>query len=460
MGIVWNNTTLSRALGLDLKAHFVSSGKIEFNSKDVEKGDIFIALKGENRNGHEFIDDAIARGASLVISSTNDIRENVMVVDDTYKTLLKLAEYKRKNIKAKYIGLTGSVGKTSTKEYLKNILSQFGNTFANRGNFNNHIGVPLTLASIPEDAEYVIIEMGMSAIGEIRELTNLVKPDIAIITTIGEAHIEFLGSIENICKAKCEIFESLYKNGFAIINSSSPYFDLQKKILENLRIKNTLTFGALHSDNCKIEILASHEGSIEARFTLNKKEYNVMLPVAGAHNAYNIASCVLAAYASGINIDEIISALAKISAFSGRGDIIEIATNSGIKLKFIDDAYNANPTSVQAALNMLSNYGGNKIAILSDMKELGDISKEMHEGLKDNVLASGAGILVTVGLEMKYLHHAVKNSIEAHHFDVADNESFANILKLISKNDSTILVKGSNSTKIRSFIDYCTKFSG
>lgn len=452
MSFVWNRENLTNALKLD-PGFDLTAGKLEFNSQAIKENDIFIALEGGARDGHEFVESAFSNGAALAICSKKMDFPRVIKVEDTFKALQDLAKFKRENIKAKYIGITGSVGKTSTKEFLKNIFSSFGNTHANFSNFNNYLGVPLTLASIPEDTEFVINEMGMNNAGEIRELTKFVKPNIAIITRIAEAHIEFLKSIENICKAKCEIFESMDKDGVAIINSTSPCYDLQKEILNNLGIKNILSFGDNLEDYCKVEILNIYESNMDVVYNIDGKKYPVNLKMRGVHNAFNIASVMLAVHAAGEDLQNAAYSLERITNFSGRGDIHKV-NMKGSEVVIIDDAYNANPASVSAALDSLSHYKKDKTAILADMGELGENAILLHKNLADKVRSANISTLVTFGPLMKNLHDEVKNEINAIHYEEANSDSFSELTDKLENKEQVILVKGSKYTMVRSFVDF------
>ena len=245
--MIWTTKELGKALLLNIAGNR-EFGKVQFNSKDVEQGDIFIALKGV-RDGHEFVLDALDRGASVAIVSkkiSNVDQAKLIMVEDTYEALMDLAEFKRRNSKAKFIAITGSVGKTSTKEATKIMLSAYGKTHASHGTFNNYLGVPLCLASMPNDTEYAVIEMGMSAKGELSELSKLAIPDVALITAVSEGHIGSFNSVEEIADAKCEIFEGMDINdGIAIVNR-----DITDKPTEDYWIQMQMQMETCNLDEC------------------------------------------------------------------------------------------------------------------------------------------------------------------------------------------------------------------
>jgi UDP-N-acetylmuramoyl-tripeptide--D-alanyl-D-alanine ligase len=240
---MWNSESLSKALGMNLQTKY-SANRVEFNSRDIQDGDLFIALKGA-RDGHIFVQDAIKNGASLAIVEyypEGIDRDCLIKVDSCEDTLNSLAIYNRSRLKAKIIAITGSVGKTSTKEAFSKALTSVGKVFSGRGNFNNHLGLPINMASIPLDTDYVILELGMNHSGEIRALTKMLQPDIAVITKIAPAHLAFFDSVEDIALAKAEIFEGLSTNGVAIMNKDDKYFELMKGAALKYT-KNICSFG-------------------------------------------------------------------------------------------------------------------------------------------------------------------------------------------------------------------------
>ena len=250
---MWDSKNLSHALNVEINID-VNASRLEFNSLNILPGDLFIALQGENRDGHQFVQDALDRGAvAAIVEKEVKDDKRIIKVKSCIDALNQLAIYNRSRLRAKIIAITGSVGKTSTKEAFGQALSGFGSIFMARGNFNNHIGVPLNLASIPINADYVVLELGMNHAGEIRQLTKMVQPDIAVITKIAPAHLAFFKSIEEIAYAKAEIFESLSENGLAVINKDDDYYD----ILHNIAKKytdNILSFGENDSSDIIINL--------------------------------------------------------------------------------------------------------------------------------------------------------------------------------------------------------------
>ena len=391
--MIWTTKQINQALSLNMTDDR-NFGAIQFNSNDIQNGDIFIALQG-NRDGHRFVKDALNKGASGAIVSKNieGVDPNLLiVVEDTYQALLKLAEYKRHNVSAKFIGLTGSVGKTTTKSALKMMLDSYGKTHASYGTFNNHLGVPLTLASIPDDVEYVIVEMGMNAKNELSFLSKMVKPDIALITTISEGHIEFFNSVDEIADAKCEIFEGLNnENGIAIINHDIETYDRCIKNINQLSIKNIITFG--ENENANIYIFSSEileDENLRVKYLINDEEIEIIVSSVPPYFAYNFAASFAVINALSLDIENAASAICSFAPGVGRGKIIQV--NSGQKeFRIICDYYNANPQSMESSIKYLGQFNIiDKVAILGNMGELGKLKYDLHKDLI--VLIKEAGI--------------------------------------------------------------------
>ena len=453
--IAWTSQELGVALNIDIPQSFVAN-RVEFNSRDIIPGDIFVALPGGQRDANQFIDDALKKGAVLAIANEKARRNpKVVNVKDPFAALKKLAEYKRKNSKAKFIGITGSVGKTSTKESTVSMLSEFAATFSSKGNFNNHIGVPLTLASLSNDAVYSVNEMGMNHAGEIRELTKIVKPHIAIITKIGPAHLEFFDSVADICRAKCEIFEGLDKEGVAIINKDCEFYNLQAEILNNLGIKDIYSFGENEKTDCRLVEYENYGEYSKLKYQILGKEYITKSYLLGKHQYVNLSASLLTSLALGLDVEKAVYSIENIKPFHGRGVIHKINLSQNTFATIIDDAYNANPLSMKAALEALSEKDGEKIAILAEMKELGPNAAKLHAELIESVIKSGVTTLITVGGLMKNLHNVAKGNIVNNlYFDEVNLDTFEEIFELIKPTNSTILVKGSNSTGIGRILNF------
>jgi UDP-N-acetylmuramoyl-tripeptide--D-alanyl-D-alanine ligase len=446
--MIWSTKDLSSALNLKIHPN-IHGEAIQFNSNSVAKGDLFIALKGNN-DGHNYAVHALQNGANAVIISKEVVgltSDKVIMVADTFLALQQMAEYKRQKSKAKFIAITGSSGKTSTKEATKIVLSHFGRTYASRGNFNNYLGVPINLASMPDDTEYAILEIGMNHAGEIRELTNVVKPDISVITTISEAHLEFFQSMLDLTDAKCEIFEGMSKEGVAVINLDNPYYH---RILENLKklsINNVFTFGTAAEANSRLELYQQDGQNVRLKYSGTKEISLTFIP---KHFAINYAAILQIATILHLDKDILANQLAKILLTKGRGKIVK-AKYLGQNYQLICDYYNANPESLKASLLYLKQVSGkNKIAIIGDMLELGENSAELHKALVPVIIDSGAKKILLVGDKVKHIYDLLPKELKKIHF--------ANVNDLISKlaellnGDELILIKGSRGIKLDKII--------
>ncbi len=444
--MVWTDKQISKALLVKVRLG-LKCKKVQFNSKEVEKNDLFIALSGK-RDGHEFVMDAIQRGAAATIVScyVKGVDKNkLIIVDDTLEALKRLAQYKRHKSKAKFIAITGSVGKTSSKEALKLMLSSYGKTFANYGTFNNFLGVSVTLASLPDDIEYAIIEMGMNAPGELNKLSNQVIPDIAVITTISEGHLEFFDSIEKIADAKCEVFEGLnINNGIAIINCDICTYERCIQNIDTAYLQNIKTFGINESADVRF---VSHElldnQLVRLQYKVQGEKIEIVMPMIPVHLAENLAAAFAVIKALRLNLDKAINAISSFEGLMGRGKIVKSNSN-GKEYKIICDYYNSSPQSLKASLEFLAKLDNpNKIVILGDMGELGKKQIEFHKQMVPYIKASGVTKLFLAGNLMKNLKGEFSGEIEIHHYLSA--EQLLDEIDDFTQGGELILVKGSRS---------------
>lgn len=441
--MIWSAKDLSAALNIDINQK-INGEQIQFNSNSIEEGDIFIALKG-NRDGHDYALQAIEHGASAVIISKEIVgidQNKIIIVEDTLLALQQMAEYKRKKSKAIFIGVTGSSGKTSTKEAIKTVLSHFGNIFASRGNFNNHLGVTLNLASLPDNAKYAIFEMGMNQRGELRQLTKMVRPDIAVITTISEAHLEFFDSMLDLTDTKCEIFEGMTNKGIAIVNLDSKYYGRVLLNLEKLSINKIYSFGRSPGADARLELYEKIEDDINLRYSVKNEKINLKIPFIPEHYTRNFTSVLMVVYCLDLNMNIAAKQLGNIVLTEGRGKIINVEKDNK-KYQLLCDYYNANPESMKASLEYLKQLTTNKkkIAIIGDMLELGESSKQLHENLVPSIIDSGTERVFLVGDHTKHIYNLLPDNIEKKHFHNVDI-LIENLNELL-KNGELILIKGS-----------------
>lgn len=445
---IWTSTQLSEALGIKTKA---SGNVVHFNSLDLQQGDIFIAIG----TGHNYIEQAHNMGATCIIAESapkNINKDKVIIVENSEEALNVMARYKRARSKAKFIGVTGSAGKTSSKEILYSIFKNFGKSFATRGNFNNHIGVPLNLASMPDDIEYAIFEMGMNHKGEIRPLAELVKPDIGIITNIHDVHIGHFESALEIAEEKSNIFYGMNENGIAILYKDSPYFEACVEF-SGLEKQNIYSFG---SDHAHANLTKYESDGYEAKltFSVNGKNLYATTKVTGIHQATNMAAALLLVDILGLDVKKAASHISELSHVKGRGEKIETQISSH-KCIIINDCYNANPAAMKYSLETFKEIDHpHKIVILADMGELGKNEAEYHANLAEDVLNSGAIEFYGVGPLMYNLYQAVKDKTNAKHF--SDYLELQSQIEHVITKPSIILFKGSKSTKLTSIVDFLT----
>ncbi len=399
--------------------------KIVFDSRLIEPGDIFIALPGQS-DGHLYVEKALASGASAAIVShiPSDItnKDKLLLVDDTLAALNDLANYKRLHSKAKFIAVTGSVGKTSTKELLGLAFSAHGKTFISRGNYNNYLGVPINLASLPDDTEYAILEVGMDHAGEITPLTKMIRPHVAIITGIENIHRANFDSIEGIAAAKAEIFIGLEPNGSTIINSASNCYNflLNKTPTQNI---------SLGIDSKIIEYSVENQKTIAKLNILGQVITLKIDNIIGSHHIHNMMAALTCVANNGLDPAKSVKALEQFKLPRGRGLVSQINVD-GKAITLIDDSYNAGPVSVKAALKNMSYYKGRKVGILGDMTEMGPESVELHMSLKQDIEANNIDQVICFGAIIDDLYNILTQNKKMGHY--LDLSSLAKELKIVA----------------------------
>ena len=428
---------------------------VTIDTRKIKPGDCYIGIKGEKNDGNKLYMDAFNKGASLAILDNYDYKESdlvylknnnkmIIVVQNSIKALGSLAKYKRSKFKNPVVAITGSAGKTSTKDMVYSVLNKKFNAHKTIGNQNNHIGLPLSILSLDERNEILVLEMGMNHLGEISYLTDIAKPDVAIITNVGTAHIGNLGNRSNILKAKLEILEGLNESGTLIINNDNDL--LHRWYLKYKDKYNVITIGINNvSDFLAKDIIMEDNSS---SFKVNDVIYKV--PIGGEHFIYNALVAIATASIFNIPNDLIYKGILDFELSSNRMSIIE---KDGISI--IDDSYNANYDSMSYAIKYLSNLDGRLIAVLGTMKELGDFSEELHRNLGKLIVDEEIDILITVGDYAKYINdEAIKRGFDAsnsYHFQ--NNEDAINLLKKIMVKDDKILIKASNSLNFKEIVD-------
>jgi UDP-N-acetylmuramoyl-tripeptide--D-alanyl-D-alanine ligase len=399
---------------------------ISIDSRAVGPGEAFFAIKGDRVDGHDYASLAIAGGASLIVVSESKLPAlgrltiPMIVVEDVLVALGKLAVASRERSGARIVAVTGSVGKTTTKEMLRQALAPSGKVHAAVASFNNHWGVPLTLARMPADTAFGVFEVGMNHAGEIRPLVKMVRPHVAIITTIAAAHLGHFKDLEEIAAAKAEIFEGIEPGGAAILNRDNAYFDLLAAQAQAVGVSHICSFG----QHAKADFrLADFEGGPEGSIiwaVLNGETTEVHIGAPGRHVAENAMAVLGAALLIGADMGPAADALAGIKAVKGRGERHRLGIGEG-HLTLIDESYNANPASMRAAIGLLAaatpELTGRRIAVLGDMLEMGEFSQQVHEDLAGPLLAAGIEHVWLAGAEMTALRDALPDSVEVDYFD-------------------------------------------
>ena len=422
---------------------------ISIDTRTVESGQLFVALKGPNYDAHDFVLDALKKGASgVLVHQKMEINAPQIIVPDTQVALGQLATSWRQQFSIPVIAVTGSNGKTTVKEMITSILKQQGSVLSTKGNLNNEIGVPLTLLQLIASHESAVIEEGASQPGDIAYLTKFVQPTVAVVTNAASAHLEGFGSLDSVARTKGELFEFLPENGTAIINADDEYASLWKSLAGK---RNILTFG--FSANADIQgtlqesVLQKSDEQSGTRLDIKTPngECSVFLPLMGNHNAMNALAATAAALAAGVELDVIKKGLEVIKSIPGR-----LQWKAGVNdACIIDDTYNANPASLNVALDVLSAFPGERYLALGDMAELGEKSEGFHEQAGRQARDSGVSHLYAIG---EYSRFAVEAFGEqAWHFSA--QEQLVDRLREDMNENVTLLVKGSRSSHMDQVVD-------
>ena len=417
------------------------------DTRKIKKDDVYIAIRGEKFDGNKFWNKALDNGANVVIvekieCSDSDLKKyikqnkTIILVENTLEALYKIAAFKRKMSKIKVIAITGSVGKTSTKDIIANVISKKYKTLKTIGNNNNNIGMPFTILRL-KDEEVAVLEMGMNHLGEIELLSKIAKPDICVITNVGTSHIGNLGSRENILKAKLEILDGSENPKVVINNDNDMLYEWYKLNKQN---KNIYTYSINKESDLKAESIKLNLESSNFR-VLGK---NIKVPIAGEHFILNALSAITVGKLLGIEENKIIDGIESFELTKKRMEIAN--TKSGIKI--INDAYNASYDSMIASIKILEGYKENrKIAVLGDMKELGDFSEEIHRRVGEYLNNSNIDILICGGKNSKYIYNEVKGNAKMKSYFYTENKQIVEITNKIAQKNDVILIKASNGMK-------------
>jgi UDP-N-acetylmuramoyl-tripeptide--D-alanyl-D-alanine ligase len=445
--VLWDSASLRQATAGVVPDGVAVSG-VSIDSRGVGQGELFIALR-DVRDGHDFVADALARGAGCAMVDRDlTVDGPLLRVDDTLAGLTALGAAGRARSPARFVAVTGSVGKTSTKEMLAAGLSACGSVHAAAASYNNHWGVPLTLARMPVSAEFGVIEIGMNTRGEIAPLSRLARPHVAVITTIAPAHLGRLGSIEAIAEEKADIVLGLEPGGVAVLPAEAPQAALLRRRAEAAGI-GVVSFGEGQDTEARLTGWRGGADSQSFQVVLGDREYAVSLPVPGRHMAMNAVAAMAAARALGADPQRFAEGLAGFAALAGRGARVAIPVAGGTVL-LLDESYNANTTSMRAALAVLAAQEGmRRVAVMGDMLELGNEGVAMHAALAADAAAS-ADLVFTCGPQMAALHGALPAGKRGAH--AADSAALAPIVADALRAGDAVLVKGSLGSRMAAVV--------
>jgi UDP-N-acetylmuramoyl-tripeptide--D-alanyl-D-alanine ligase len=454
---LWTSTEAAAATGGTSARSWTASG-VSIDSRTVKSGDLFVALAGPSFDGHDFIQAAIASGAAAAVASRRPAalaaEAPLLMVSDTMAALEALGRAARARSAARFAAITGSVGKTGTKEALRLVLSSEGLTAASEGNLNNQWGAPLSLARMPREARYGVFELGMNHAGEIGPLSRLVRPHVAVITTVEPAHLEFFPSVAAIADAKAEIFLGVERGGAAVLNRDNPHFERLLAAARAAGIGRIIPFGEdpraeARLLSCRLEAEAS---MVEAEILGARVSYRLPLP--GRHIVQNSLAVLAGAALLGVDARAAAAALETLAPIKGRGARITIETARG-PFALIDESYNASPAAMRAAIAVLGRIpagkGGRRIAVLGDMRELGVDADRLHAELATALAAAGVDLLFCCGPHMRALADAARAQMQVEH--AQDSAALlTRVTDAIGAGD-VVLVKGSLGSRMAPIVE-------
>jgi UDP-N-acetylmuramoyl-tripeptide--D-alanyl-D-alanine ligase len=452
---LWTVEAMAQAMGAECSGALPDAvSGISIDSRSVTAGEAFFAIKGDARDGHEFVPAALKAGAGLAVVAGERRAEfasdaPLLVVRDVLEGLRDLARAARARLPAQVIGVTGSVGKTGTKEALRLALARSGETHASAASYNNHWGVPLSLARCPASARYAVFEMGMNHAGEIEPLARLVRPHLAIVTTVAPVHLEFFGSVEAIADAKAEIFTGVESGGAAIINRDNAQFSRLTRAAKAAGVERVVSFGEHAKADARLIKYSLHPecSTVQARILGSDVTYKLGTP--GRHVVLNSLAVLAAVSLAGADLALAALALAGIQPPAGRGarSTLELSGGTGL---LIDESYNANPASMRAALALLGQAEigprGRRVAVLGDMLELGPRGADLHRELLEPVLAEGVDLVFCCGPLMGALWEALPSERRGGYAE-SSGALESKLLAAVRPGDA-IMVKGSLGSRM------------
>lgn len=454
----WTAEELLRILsGRSLHTQDWSASGVSIDSRTAMKDDLFIAIQGPEQDGHAYVCKAFEKGAAAAIVSRQPPQaapdKPLIFVEDTFKALQDLGAAGRARAKGKILAVTGSVGKTSTKEMLRLMLGMVGDTYANEGSLNNHWGVPLSLARLPQDARYGVFEIGMNHAGELGPLSRVVAPHVALITNVEAVHLAHFESTDSIADAKAEIFEGMAPHGIAVLNHDNPHYGRLHAAAKAKGVKEILSFGCDgRADARLLNIVAEEDGTrVEALIKGIRIHFRIGTP--GTHLALNALGAMLACYAAGAELTLCAEALDHYRPPSGRGTRQSLPFGEG-ELTLIDESFNASPVAVKAAIGVLGQTpvpeGARKIAVLGDMRELGDAAAGLHLSLLESLVENGIDTVHCCGELMTHLYDALPGGMRGHLS--MDSATLAPQIAAEIRSGDAVMVKGSHSMHMEKIV--------
>ena len=418
---------------------------VTIDSRKIEKGYLFVPIKGAKVDGHSFIASVMEKGALCTFSEQplENAKHPYILVESCKQALKDLAEHYRKSLKIKVVGISGSVGKTSTKEMIASVLSQKYNVLKTEGNFNNEIGLPLTIFNIRDEHEVAVLEMGISDFGEMHRLTKMAQPDVCVITNIGLCHLENLGDRDGVLKAKIEMFDFMQQDAKIILNGDDDKLSTVKEV----KGVTPKFFGLSDEKNAFADNIRSLSlKGIACSIHLDDESFDVVIPIPGHHMVYNALAGALVGQELGLTANEIKSGIESLIPVAGRNNLIE--TNS---LMIIDDCYNANPISTKASLDVLALADNRKVAVLGDMFELGENEKQLHFGVGEHAAKNNIDLVVCIGALSLNTANGAKNSGANVLYFESKADFLAEAKEILQKGDA-VLVKASNGMAFKEIV--------
>lgn len=463
MNTLWTSGDVASAMLADFDGEqnqVINS--VSIDSRTVDQDALFFAIKGDRFDGHDFVEKALENGAAFAVvskekrASFSVDQSRLMAVDDVLGGMEALGRAARDRLAGKVIAITGSVGKTGTKEMLRHVFGVNGKTHASVASFNNHWGVPLTLSRTPEDVAYGIYEIGMSSPGEIVPLVDMVRPDVAIITTVEPVHLEFFENEQEIARAKAEIFTGIVPGGTAVLNRDNRHYDFLLGLANEAGV-NVVTFGEHDKADVRLldATLGEEDTTVRASVFGNETQFTLNQP--GRHIVQNALAVCAALHLTGADLNKGLATLASIEAGRGRGARLRLSLPDG-ELTILDESYNANPASMRAAIGLLGgtvvDKGARRIAVMGDMLELGEESDALHAGLLYALEAANIDLAFVCGTHMKALYEVLPTKMRGKYAATSDGLE-ESLLDTVAKGDA-LMVKGSLGSRMGPLVDFLT----